>query len=71
MRKMLWSILLPFVAFVSSSSGAQGAPAVPELPGLILNNFSPGIREQIEAAYSYASSHATDATASGQLGMVL
>jgi len=68
---MLWSILLPFVAFVSSSSGAQGAPAVPELPGLILNNFSPGIREQIEEAYSYASSHATDATASGRLGMVL
>jgi tetratricopeptide (TPR) repeat protein len=41
------------------------------LPSLALDSFSPGIRDQIAEAYSYARSHATDAAASGRLGMVL
>ena len=41
------------------------------MPHLTLDNFSPGIREQIAEVYSYARSHPGDAAASGRLGMVL
>src|SRR5438552_7979782 len=71
MRKSLCLILSQALAFASSSSGAQSTFAVPELPRLSLDNFSPGIQEQIEEAYSNASSHLEDAAASGRLGMVL
>src|SRR5438477_13119616 len=71
MRKSLCLILFQALAFASSSSGAQSTFAVPELPRLSLDNFSPGIQEQIEEAYSNASSHLEDAAASGRLGMVL
>jgi len=57
--------------FASSSVNAQSHPVVPELPRLTLDNFSPGVRQQIEDAYSLARSHADDAGASGRLGMVL
>src|SRR2546429_7110569 len=69
MRKAL--CLIFFLVFASSSWGAQNTPAVPELPRLSLDNFSPGIQEQIGEAYSYVRSHPGDAAASGRLGMVL
>jgi len=71
MRKTL--CLTPFVwlAFASPTFGAQGNSSVPELPRLTLNNFSPGIRDQIDEALTYARSHSEDAGASGRLGMVL
>src|SRR5437763_7034371 len=69
MRKAL--CLIFFLFFASSSWGPQNTPAVPELPRLSLDNFSPGIQEQIGEAYSYARSHPGDAAASGRLGMVL
>ena len=50
MRKSLCLILFQALAFASSSSGAQSTFAVPELPRLSLDNFSPGIQEQIEEA---------------------
>src|SRR5438132_5325740 len=71
MRKSLCLILFQALAFASSSPGAQSTFAVPELPRLSPDNFSPGIQEQIEEAYSNASSHLEDAAASGRLGMVL
>src|SRR2546430_17366260 len=71
MQKALCSIFFQALAFASSSFGAQSSPAVPELPRLSLDNFSPGIQEQIREAYSYARSHPRDANASGRLGMVL
>src|SRR5437588_6015833 len=63
--------LVFFLVSASSSWGAQDTPAVPELPRLSVDNFSPGIQEQIEEAYSNARSHLEDAGASGRLGMVL
>src|SRR5438128_2534781 len=58
MRKAL--CLIFFLVFASSSWGAQNTPAVPELPRLSLDNFSPGIQEQIGEAYSYVRSHPGD-----------
>lgn len=71
MWKRLSLLFLPLLAFACSTFGAQGPSSVPELPWLTLDNFSPGIREQIDEAYSFARSHAEDAVASGRLGMVL
>ena len=68
MRKTL--CLIFFLAFVSSNL-AQTIPAVPELPRLSLDDFSPGIQEQIGEAYSNARSSSGDAAASGRLGMIL
>jgi tetratricopeptide (TPR) repeat protein len=70
MRKRLGLLFLPLLAFASSNVAAQSRSAVPELPRLTLENFSPGIREQIDEAYSFARSHADNADASGKLGMV-
>ena len=64
-------LFLPFLALASSTFAAQSRSAIPELPGVTLDNFSPGIRKQIDEAYSFARSHADDAGASGKLGMVL
>ena len=63
--------LVFFLVSASSSWGAQDTPAVPELPRLSVDNFSPGIQQQIGEAYSYARSHPVEAAASGRLGMVL
>jgi len=71
MRKRLGLLFLPFVAFAAFTFAAQSRSTVPELPRLTLDSFSPGIKEQIEEAYSFAQSHAEDAGASGRLGMVL
>jgi len=71
MRERLSLLFLLFVAVGSSNLAAQSRSAVPELPRLTLDNFSPGTREQIEEAYSFARSHAEDAGASGRLAMVL
>lgn len=46
-RKALYLIFFQAFAFAFSSLGAQRDPEVPELPHLTLDNFSPGIREQI------------------------
>ena len=70
-RKALYLIFFQAFAFAFSSLGAQRDPEAPELPHLTLDNFSPGIREQIAEVYSYARSHPGDAAASGRLGMVL
>ena len=71
MRKALCLMLFVVFRFVSSSFGSQGYFAVPELPRLTFDNFSPGIRDQLDAAYTDARSHREDAGASGRLGMVL
>ena len=70
MRKMPGLLFLPLLAFASCSFAGQDSSAAPELPSLALDGFSPGIRDQIADAYSYARSHRTDATANGRLGMV-
>src|SRR2546428_428793 len=70
-RKALYLIFFQVLAFAFSSLGAQRDPAVPGLPHLTLDNFSPGIREQIREVYLYSRSHPGDAAASGRLGMVL
>src|ERR1041385_4842956 len=71
MRKALCLIFFHALAFAPSSLGTQSTPTVPELPRLSLDNFSPGIQQQIREADSYARSHSGDAAASGRLGMVL
>jgi len=71
MRKALCLTLFLWAAFASPTIGAQGNSTVPELPRLTLDNFSPGIRDQIDEALSYARNHSEDAGASGRLGMVL
>jgi tetratricopeptide (TPR) repeat protein len=71
MRKALYLILFQVLAFALSCLGAQRDPAAADLPHLALENFSPGIREQITEVYSYARSHPWDADANGRLGMVL
>lgn len=71
MRKRLNLLFLPFLAFALSTLAAQSHSEVAELPRLTLDNFSPGIREQIDEAYSFARSHAGDPRASGRLGMIL
>jgi tetratricopeptide (TPR) repeat protein len=71
MRERLSLLFLLLVAAGSSNFAAQSHSAFPEFPRLTLDNFSPGIREQIQEAYSLARSHAEDAGASGKLGMVL
>jgi len=50
---------------------AQKAPAIPELPTLALDNISPGIRDQIQEAYTDARAHMSDDAEIGRLGMVL
>jgi len=42
-----------------------------ELPRLVLHNFAPRIRSQIEEAYSSAREHPQDPIANGRLGMIL
>jgi tetratricopeptide (TPR) repeat protein len=71
MPKALCLVFFQLLVFASCSWAAQRTPAVPELPRLTLDNFAPGIRDQVDEAYSYARSHSTDAAASGRLGMVL
>lgn len=68
MRSLLFLLCL---GFAPSTFAAQTHSELPELPRLTLDNFSPGIREQIDEAYSLARSYAEDADASGRLGMVL
>jgi tetratricopeptide (TPR) repeat protein len=46
-------------------------PTIPALPIVDVDNFSPGIRKQIEEAYADALAHLDDDAASGRLGMVL
>ncbi len=47
------------------------AQSIPPLPKLPLDNYSPALREQIQAAYRGASENPKDAGASGHLGMLL
>jgi len=71
MRKRLGLLFLLLIVSASSNFAAQSRSELPELPRITLDNFSPGIRQQIDEAYSSARTHAEDAGASGKLGMVL
>jgi tetratricopeptide (TPR) repeat protein len=66
-------IFLQGLALAVSSLGveAQESPTVPELPGVIVENLSADVRNQIQQAYADARAHPRDAAASGRLGMVL
>ena len=69
MRKALW--LIQTLILAACCSRAQNAPAIPELPPLALDDFSSGIRGQIQEAYAEARAHPDDDTANGRLGMIL
>ncbi len=71
MCRASYSIFFLVFAFASCIWGIQETDATPKLPRLPLDHFSPAIREQIDEADSYASSHPGDASASGRLGMIL
>jgi tetratricopeptide (TPR) repeat protein len=66
-----YSIFFLVLAFSSCIWGIQETDTIPKLPRLTLDHFSPAIRDQIDEADSYASSHPRDASASGRLGMIL
>ena len=68
MRKALWLIQTLILAVCCAR--AQNAPAIPNLP-LALDDFSSGIRGQIQEAYAEARAHPDDDTANGRLGMIL
>ncbi len=50
---------------------AQRVDRAPDLPLLIVDNFLPAVREQVQKAYAAAQASPDDAEASGRLGMVL
>jgi tetratricopeptide (TPR) repeat protein len=66
--RLLWFLLSTFAAV--DLRAAQNR-AVPDLPSLALENFSPGIRNQIQEASADARTHPDDSAATGRLGMVL
>jgi len=70
MRKTRCFIFLGALIFMCYSAGAQ-PQSIPELPRSTLDNFSPGIRDQIRVAYAAARGHVNDSDASGRLGMIL
>jgi len=69
MRKALW--LIQTLILAACCARAQNAPAIPDLPPLVLDDFSSGIRGQIQEAYADVRAHPDDATANGRLGMIL
>src|SRR5262245_34297855 len=70
MRKVICLILFQAFATASCLWAAQSCVSQ-ELPWLVLNNFSPAIRAQIDEAYSSARSHPENPVANGRLGMIL
>jgi len=71
MRKALCLIFYQALILASHAASAQQPPAIPELPPLVIDNFSPVVREQIQEAYANASARLKSDDAIGQLGMVL
>ena len=69
MRKALCFIFLETLILTWYCVGAQ-SPAIPELPRFSLDNFSSGVRDQIQVAYADVRAHVNDSDASGRLGMV-
>jgi tetratricopeptide (TPR) repeat protein len=67
MRKALCFIQALILA--ACSAAAQKAPGIPKLPPL--DDFSSGIRGQIQDAYADVRAHPDDDTAIGRLGMIL
>ena len=61
MRKALW--LIQTLILAACCARAQNAPAIPDLPPLVLDDFSSGIRGQIQEAYADVRAHPDDATA--------
>ncbi len=59
------------VIFASTILLQAQTSSLPELPRLDLTEFTPMVREQVQAAYEAAHSHPRDADASGKLGMLL
>jgi tetratricopeptide (TPR) repeat protein len=66
---LLFSQLLAVATCLCSAQ--VGGAKTPEFPPLTLENFSDGVREQIQQAYEDARSHPDDAKATGILGMTL
>ena len=71
MRKALCLIFYQALVFASHAASAQQSPAIPELPPLVIDNFSPLVREQIQEAYTNARARLNSDDAVGRLGMVL
>ena len=69
--KALGLLCLLLLTFAAIDLRAAQSRAVPDLPSLALENFSPGIRNQIQEASADALSHPDDPAATGRLGMVL
>jgi tetratricopeptide (TPR) repeat protein len=67
MRKAL--CFIQTVILAACSAAAQKAPGVPNLPPL--DDFSSGVRGQIQDAYADVHAHPNDDTAIGRLGMIL
>ena len=56
---------------ILSCYSVQAQPqSIPELPPSTLDNFSAGVRDQIQVAYADARAHVNDSAATGRLGMV-
>jgi type IV pilus biogenesis/stability protein PilW len=65
-------VLLLVIFALASGIVLQGqTSSPPELPRLDLSEFTPVVREQMQAAYEAARSYPRDADASGKLGMLL
>ena len=68
---MMCLLLFGILGFASCVCRAQASGTGQEFPRLVLDNFSSGVRGQIQEAYSLARSHPGDSTANGRLGMIL
>ncbi len=70
MRNVLGLISCQALILAWYAAGTQNSPAMRELPPLVLDDVSPGVRDQIQEAYANARAHLND-DAIGRLGMVL
>ncbi|HEY4818084.1 MAG TPA: tetratricopeptide repeat protein [Candidatus Acidoferrum sp.] len=69
MRKVL--CFFQTLILAACSAAAQEPPVLPDLPLLVLDDFSSGIRGQIQDSYADARARPDDDTAIGRLGMIL
>lgn len=67
----LVALLCLSLSVVTAVSQTVPAPSLPEIPPRVVEQFGPGIREQVRKAYDEARKHPTEANAVGQLGMIL
>jgi tetratricopeptide (TPR) repeat protein len=70
-EKAAYFFFFQFLAVATCLCSAQGGGKTPPLPRPMLDNFSGGIREQIQQAYENAKNLPDDAKATGSLGMTL